>query len=112
MALKLKTLEVRAHDGTSITITEDVIDHVIRKHSEILTLLGLTKEEFVSLLRSVLEKPHEAYVDAYGSIYFLKRLNKLYLNVVVGEKTVKTAYLIDSKTYSRMRRKRWLRRLC
>lgn len=105
-------MKVRAFDGTSITITEDVVGHVIRKHSDVLSLFGLTKEGFVDLLRSVLEKPHEVYIDVYGSRYFLKRLNKLYLNAVVNEETVRTAYLISSKTHSRMRRKRWLRRLC
>jgi len=112
VALLLKLLKVRAHDGTSIAITEDVVDHVIRKHSEILSLLGLTRKGFVKLLRSALEEPNEAYVDVYDSRYFIKRLNDLYLNVVVSEETVRTAYLISPKTYSRMRRKRWLRRLC
>lgn len=112
MALLLKLLKARAHDGTSVAITEDVVDHVIRKHSEILSLLGLTKKGFVKLLRSALEETNEAYVDVYDSKYFLKKLNDFYLNVIVSEGTVKTAYLISSKTYSRMRRKRWLRRLC
>jgi len=112
MALLLKFIEVKAHDGTTVVITEDVIDHVIRKHSEILSLLGLTRKGFVKLLRSALGEPNEAYVDVHDSRYFLKRLDHLYLDVVVGEGIVRTAYLISSKTYSRMRRKRWLRRLC
>lgn len=74
--------------------------------------MGLTEEGFFDLLRGVLEAPHEAYVDSSGSKYFLKKLEGLYLNVVVDEGVVRTAYLISSKTHFRMRRRRWLRRLC
>ena len=111
-AFKLKTLDVMAYDGASVTVTEDVVGHVSRKHSEVLSLLGLTEEGFFDLLCRVLEKPHEAYIDSFGSRYFLKKLNDLYLNVVVDEGIVRTAYLISSKAHSRMRRRRWLRRLC
>lgn len=112
MALLLEFIRVRTHDGTYLIITEDVVDHVIRKHSEVLSLLGLTREGFVKLLRSSLEEPNEAYMDIHDSRYFLKRLNDLYLNVVVSSDTVRTAYLISLKTYSRMRKRRWLRHLC
>lgn len=97
IALQLKLSEVRAHDGTSIAVTEDVVDHVIRKHSEIFSLLGLTRKGFVKLLRSALEKPNEAYVDVYDSRYFLKKLNDLYLNVVVSDETVKNGVLNKSE---------------
>lgn len=108
----MKVLEVRAYDGTSIAVTEDVVDHVVRKHSEILSLLALTRKGFVKLLCNVLQEPNEVYVDIYDSRYFLKRVDDLYLNVIVSEQIVKTAYLISQKTYSKMRSKRWLRRLC
>jgi hypothetical protein len=109
---KLKTLDVRAYDGSSVLVTEDVVSHVSRKHSEVLSLLALTEEGFFDLLRGVLEAPHEAYIDSSGSRYFLKKLGGLYLNVVVDEGVVRTAYLISLKTHSRMRRRRWLQRLC
>lgn len=105
-------MKVRAYDGLSIAVTEDVVDHVVRKHSEVLSLLGLTREGFVKLLCNVLEEPDEVYADAYGSKYFLKKLNDLYLNVIVSEEIVKTAYLISPRTYSKMSRKKWLQRLC
>jgi hypothetical protein len=110
--LKLKTIEVKAYDGTLIKLTEEVVGHVSRKHSEVLFLLDLTEETLFSLLRGVLENPSEAYVDSCGSRYFIKSMKSLYLNVVVDEGIVRTAYLISSKTHSRMRRRRWLRRLC
>lgn len=87
-------LLVRAYDGSSIAVTEDVVDHIVRKHSEMLSLLGLDREDFVKLLCSVLEEPDEVYVDVYDSKYFLKKTDDLRLNVIVAEETVKTAYLI------------------
>ena len=105
-------MKIKAYDGTSVALIEDVVDHVARKHSEVLSLLSLVREGFVKLLCSSLEDPDEAYLDVRGSKYFLKRVDGLYLNVVVSGDTVRTAYLISSRTYSRMRRRRWLRRLC
>ena len=112
MELQLKLLEVRAYDGRFIAVTGDVVDHVIRKHPETLSLLALTREGFVKLLCNALEEPNEVYVDVRDSRYFLKKLDDLYLNAIVSELMVKTAYLISPKTYSKMRRRRWLRRLC
>ena len=104
-------LSVRAYDGSSIAVAEEVVDHIVRKHSDMLSLLGLVREDFVKLLSSVLEEPDEVYVDVYDFRYFLKKTDDLRLSVIVGEETVKTAYLISQKTYFRMRKKRWLRRL-
>jgi hypothetical protein len=69
---------------------------------------------FFNLLCEVLEKPDEAYVDSSGSKYLLKQTSEagLYLNLIVDEGLVRTAYLINSKTHSRMRRRKWLQRLC
>jgi hypothetical protein len=78
----------------------------------VLSLLSLTEEGFFDLLCDILKKPDEAYADSFGSTYLLKKIDGLYLNVVVDEGAVRTAYLISSKTHSRMRRRRWLRRLC
>ena len=108
----MKLLEVSAYDGTFITLADDVVDHIVRKHSEVLAFLTLMREDFVNLLCKTLEEPNEVYVDVYKSRYFLKRLNDFYLNVVVSGQSARTAYLIGRKTYSKMRRKRWLRRLC
>lgn len=72
--------------------------------------MGLTEESFFNMLRGILENPSEAYVDSCG--YFLKSVDDFYLNVVVDEGIVRTAYLITSKTHSRLRRRKWLRRLC
>ena len=108
----MKTLKVRAFDGTLVTLAEEVVVHVCSKHSEVLSVLGLDEASFFDLLRDVLESPSEAYVDSLGSKYFLKSVENLYLNVVVDEGLVRTAYLISLKTHSRMKRRRWLRRLC
>jgi hypothetical protein len=112
--LNLKPLLVRAFDGTSVTVTLDVVGHVSRKHSEVLSFLGVNQEGFFNLLCDVLEKPDEAYVESSGSKYLLKQTSQvgIYLNIIVDEGVVRTAYLISSKTHSRMRRRKWLRRLC
>ncbi len=114
MGVNLKTLRVRAFDGTSVTVTLDVVSHVSGKHSEVLSFLGLAEEAFFDLLCEVLQKPNEAYVDSSGSKYFLKQVSVrgIFLNVIVDEEVVRTAYLINSKTHSRMRRRKWLQRLC
>ena len=111
--LSLKPLLVRAYDGTSVTVTIDVVSHVSRKHSEVLSFLGMNQEDLFGLLCDVLEKPDEAYVDSSGSKYFLKRSSHvgIFLNIIVDEGVVRTAYLISSKTHSRMRRRKWLQRL-
>ena len=54
-------MKVRAYDGLFVAVTEDVVDHVVRKHSEVLSLLGLARKGFVELLRNVLEEPNEVY---------------------------------------------------
>ena len=100
------------YDGTDVELSEEVVIHIRSKHSEVLSLLSLSDGLFFDLLRDVLGKPSEAYVDSLGSRYFLKKMRNLYLNVVVDEGIVRTAYLISSKTHSRMRRRKWLRRLC
>jgi hypothetical protein len=74
----------------------------------------MNEDGFFDLICNVLEKPDEAYVDTSGSKYLLKRTSQvdMYLNIIVYEGVARTAYLISSKTHSRMRRRKWLRRLC
>ena len=105
-------MNVKCFDGTSASVTVDVVGHVSRRHSEVLSSLGLSEEGLFGLLCNVVEKPNEAYVDSFGSRYLLKHFGDFYLCVIVDEGVVRTAYLINSRTYSRMRRRRWLRRLC
>ncbi|MEM3437502.1 MAG: hypothetical protein QXP55_03060 [Nitrososphaerales archaeon] len=103
--------EIEAYDGSKATLEEDTLEHILRKHSEMIKLLGLTKSELMEKIFNVLKAPGEVYRDACGAKYFIKKLNSLYLNIIVQGGIIKTAYLIDSKTYLRMARIKWLQRL-
>lgn len=63
------------------------------------------------LLEDALVSPDEVRLDARSPDvrYFLKKVNDLWLMVVVLEDEVKTAYLISPKTYKRFSSKRWAR---
>lgn len=40
----------------------------------------------------VIEEPDEAYMDTFGTEYFLKKIDELYVNTLVVEDSVKTAF--------------------
>ena len=101
--------QVKTYDGALITLTEEVIDHIERKHPEM--LVGFMKEQLISSIAETLEKPNEVYVNARRSKYFLKKLDDLYLNVIVVGDRVKTTYLMGGRTYTRMGKMKWLHRL-
>jgi len=101
---------VKTYDGALVTITDEVIDHMERKHPEMLSLAGFMKEQLISSIAQTLEKPDEVYVDVRSSKYFLK-LDDLYLNVIVVGDGVKTTYLMGTRTCARMGKMKWLHRL-
>lgn len=103
--------QVKTYDGALVTVTDEVIDHIERKHPEMLALVGFVKGHLVSSIVETLERPNEVYTDDRRSRDFLKKLDDLYLNVIVVEDRVKTTYLISGKTYDRMGKMRWLHRL-
>jgi len=102
---------VKIYDGRLVSVPGEVVDHVERKHPEMLSVMGLTKHQLISFMVEALEAPIEVYIDTRGSRYFLKNLNDLYLNIIVTGDTAKTAYLISQRTRQRIGRTRWLRRL-
>jgi len=67
-------------------------------------------EELENTIVQILEQPDEVYIDKYRSNvkYYLKKLDKHWVNVVVVNTTVKTAYLINQESYRKFREKRWL----
>ena len=58
----------------------------------------------------VLCYPDEIYSDKYrcNVRYFIKKTNDLWVNVIVIDHIVKTAYLISCRTHERFREKKWL----
>ncbi len=107
----MKGRVVRSPDGAKVRITSAIIQHVTRKHPDVLRILGVSEDGLVKLLSSAVSAPDEIYVDDEGSLFFLLRADDLRLCVIVREGLARTAYLIGERTYARMRRKRWLRRL-
>jgi len=94
-------------------ISEEVLVHIIRRHGrDFSKMLGINKlSPLKKLLEDALANPDEVRLDAYSPDvkYFLKRVNDLWLMIVVLEDEVKTAYLISPKTYKRFASKRWAR---
>ncbi|MEM3078146.1 MAG: hypothetical protein QXR38_01460 [Nitrososphaerales archaeon] len=68
-------------------------------------------EELRGILADIVENPDEAYVNEFDVKYFLKKVDELYINVVIIGDVMKTAYLISPKTHYRLRKKRWVQRL-
>jgi hypothetical protein len=50
-------------------------------------------------------------MDLFNVRYFLKKINELYVNIIIADDRVKTAYLISPKTYHRLRERKWVQRL-
>ena len=103
--------EIKAYDGSKVFLYNETIDHILRKHKEMISILNLKGNDLVKLIINTLENPNQIYIDNKGGKYFLKKYNELYFNVIVHENIIRTAYLISSKTYLRMVKKRWLQRL-
>lgn len=103
--------EVKAYDGSRLVISAEVIDHIVRKHPQMISAVGLRQEQLVSYLTRALQAPKEVFLDTLGSRHFVTAVDELYLNVIVIGDSVKTAYLIGKRSYARMRKARWLRRL-
>ena len=94
-------------------ISRDTLRHVWEKHSDLVEALRIKSlEELLEVITQVLERPDEVHVDRLRSCvrYYLKKLDELWVNVVLVGDTVKTAYLISSKSYRKFREKRWSQR--
>jgi len=92
-------------------ISQSVLLHIFNKHKDLVKKLSVNSPEMLKqTLMNILKKADEVYVDAFEVKYYIKNINNLHINVVVKDDEVKTAYLLSTKTYNRMRRRRWIRR--
>jgi hypothetical protein len=93
-------------------IPEEALKHVIRKHGvDFSRVLGINRLDLLKkLIEETLANPDEVHLDAHNpSIkYFLKKVDGLWLTIIVLENGVRTAYLISSKTYKRFVARGWL----
>ena len=72
-----------------MTITREVIDHIERKHPQMLSIAGMSGEKLSSSVIQALENPDGVYADVRHTKYFLRRIDHLYLNVIVTGDSVK-----------------------
>jgi len=66
----LKGRVVRSPDGAKVRITSAIIQHVTRKHPDVLRILGVSEDGLVELLSSAVSALAEACVDDEGSLFF------------------------------------------
>ena len=98
-------------DGRRINLSDDVLEHIATKHPDTILMLGTSIAGLQRLISDSIAEPTEVYTDDSGADYFLRSVGLYYLNVIVVNETVRTAYLISTRTHLKMKKKRWLRRL-
>ena len=93
-------------------IHEDVLRHIMRRHgNDLRKIIGIQRlEELRSIVEDVINNPSEAHQDIHNPSvrYYLRRLNDLWLNVVIQGNEVETAYIISTKSYNKFKTGRWM----
>ena len=93
------------------SVPEDTLRHIYEKHGDLIKALKIRSiAEFREVIMRILENPDEVHVDKFRRYvrYFLKKIDDLWINVVLLNNIVKTAYLLSSKSYRKFEEKRWL----
>ena len=99
---------VKDYRGIGIVILQTLYLHVKERHRDLLRKLNIQNmNQFIDIVRRVPTNPSEVYINDEGSVYYLLRINDLYLNVIVVEDIVRTVYLLSMDSYHGMRRRRW-----
>ena len=91
-------------------VSESTLRHIYEEHEDLIETLKLKSlTELREVIMSVLRDPHEVYADTRRDDvrYYLRKINDLWINVIVVSGTVRTAYLIGLKSYKRLKEKRW-----
>lgn len=105
------TVSVRVKDfrGVEIEVSSTLYFHVKKRHLDVFKVLGVSDENsFVQAVGKVVRGPNEVYSDGAGTLYYLCKVNDLYVNVIVFKNSIKTVYLLSLRSYRRMRFKKWL----
>jgi hypothetical protein len=92
-------------------ISKSFIEHVLKRHKDWIEVLKLkSMVEIENYVREVLETPDEVYRDRVrvDVEYYLRKIGKYYLCVVVVADEAITAYFISQEKYYKYRVKRWL----
>ena len=105
-------MKIRDYRGIEVVLYPRLFDHIRHRHPDMLHILNISdKHGLNAIIRDILENPHEVYRDYEGAYYYIKRLNKIFVTVIVYENIVRTMYLLSNKSYNRMRSKRWVCRI-
>jgi len=102
---------VSGRDCCRAEVPASALRHILEKHYDLAEHLGAPGPGgLAAALRRTLCSADEAHGDRYrrGVVYCLKRSGDYWVNIVVVDGVVKTAYLINAKTYRKFREKRWL----
>lgn len=92
------------------TIPEITLRHVYEEHQDLIEVLKVKDIiDLRNVLKNILKNPDEVHIDRFRSNvrYYLKKIDDLWVNVVLVGNVAKTAYLISHKSYRRFKEKRW-----
>jgi len=92
-------------------ISKSFIEHVLKRHRDWIEMLKLkSMVEIENYVGEVLEPPDEVYRDRVrvDVEYYLKKIDKYYLCVVVVADEAIMAYYISHEKYYKYQVKRWL----
>jgi len=99
-------------EGLDIQIPKRVIKHILKRHRDWVSMLSLSSESDVEkFLLHALKSFSEVYRDRFRRDveYYLVKLDKHYLCIVVVKGVIVTAYLINREKYEKYRARRWTR---
>ena len=91
-------------------IPKSVLNHIYDEHKDLVETLKIRSiMELREAIANILQNPDKTHVDRFKNNvkYYLKRINNLWVNIILEDNTVKTAYLIGSKSYRKFKEKRW-----
>ena len=102
-------MKIRDCRGVEIIVYPRLFDHIRYRHPDVLHVLNISDRcELNTVLGDTLGDPHEVYRDCEGGYYYVKRLNNIFITVIVYDNVVRTMYLLSNRSYNRMRSKRWV----
>jgi len=93
------------------SISQRILRHIFIKHKDLAKALDVKNtEELYDKLKNLIEHADETYTDIFNATYYVKKINELYVNIIIYGNVVKTAYLLSHKTYNKMKRKKWIQK--
>lgn len=105
-------VKIKDFRDVEIEIKNALYLHVKKRHPDVFRILGISNENsFIQVIKKTVKNPSEVYSDKLGTLYYLHKLNDLYINIVTFKNSAKTIYLVGMKSYRKMRLKKWLSKI-